>query len=113
MPQTTPGTANRRRTFRRRPRKITKVACFKGALGLGPNLALDLLDVSERGVRLRVKEPLELHQQVEVHLTGLGHRRPVKVPAAVVWCVEAADGSYCIGAHFEKGLPYADLQQLV
>jgi hypothetical protein len=103
---------NRRRSLRRRPKRISKVACFKGALGLGPNLALEMLDLSERGIRMRVKEPLMPPQQIELHLTGLTHRKPVKVLAAVVWCVPAADGSYCVGAQFEHGLPYADFQLL-
>jgi hypothetical protein len=107
-----PDKKNRRLSARRRPRRASKVVCFRGTLGLGLNLALEMLDLSDRGIRLRVKEPLDVHQEVEIHLTGLSHRRPVKVPAEVVWCVEAADGSYCIGAHFHRGLPYADLQQL-
>jgi hypothetical protein len=112
MPQSDVSAKNRRRAMRRPPKRISKVACFKGALGLGPNLALEMLDLSERGIRMRVKEPLAPHQQVEIQLSGLSHRKPVKVAAEIVWCVPAADGSCCVGAHFARGLPYADFQLL-
>jgi hypothetical protein len=113
MSQPATDSKNRRHSIRRRPRGATRVACFKGSMGLGTNLALELLDVSETGVRLRVREPLDLKQELQVELTGLVHRRPVKLAAAVIWCVPAADGSYCVGARFSKYLRYADLQQLL
>jgi hypothetical protein len=103
---------NRRRVLRRRPKHASRVACYKGPLGLGANLALELLDLSESGVRLRIKEALPCQQEVEVQLIGLGHSKPVKLRAVVAWCVPAADGSCCIGARFDKGLRYADLQYL-
>src|SRR5256885_2178544 len=49
---------NRRANPRRAPKGSTRVTCRRGSLGLGPNLALSLLDVSETGARLLVKEPL-------------------------------------------------------
>jgi hypothetical protein len=103
---------NRRRALRRCPKRATRVACFRGDLGLGPNLALELLDVSETGVRVRVRESLENGKPVEIQLTGLAHPRPFKLLARVIWCVPAADGSFCVGARFDKGLRYGDVQLL-
>jgi hypothetical protein len=103
---------NRRRSQRRQPKRASKVFCYRGALGMGPNLAVEMLDISEGGIRLRVKEPLCEGQPVLIQLAGLGHRAPLKVMAVVVWCVPAADGSQCVGAHFEKSLRYGDLQLL-
>jgi hypothetical protein len=103
---------NRRRGQRRKPKHATQTQCFKGALGLGPNVALAALDVSEQGARLVLKEPLEPGQQAQIHLSGLGYRRPLKVLATVVWVVPAADGTYCVGLRFDKSLRYADLQLL-
>mgnify|MGYP001206771596 CR=1 FL=1 len=103
---------NHRRTRRRRPKGHSKVACYKGPFGLGPNLALSMLDVSEAGIRLLVKSRLEVGQAIEVQLQGLGHTRPVKILAEVVWAVAAADGGYCIGARFDRSLGYPDLQAL-
>src|SRR5205807_5017007 len=51
--------ANHRRTRRRRPKNHTKVTCHKGPFGLGPNVAVSMLDVSEAGIRLVVKVPLD------------------------------------------------------
>ena len=48
------------------------------ALGLGPNVALSLFDVSQAGARVTVKAPLTLREQIEIGLSGIGHRRPVK-----------------------------------
>src|SRR3954470_8826291 len=109
MSQTLPSQRNRRHERRRAPKRSTKVTCQKGAMGLGPNLALSLLDVSESGIRMRLKEDLPAGQQVEINLGGVGTARSAKRLATVVWSVAAADGTFCIGAQFEKFLTYADL----
>jgi hypothetical protein len=104
---------NRRQSMRRHPRGATQVNCLKGAMGFGRNLALRLLDVSEQGVRLVLKEPLTCGQEVELQLQGVSHRRPIKYAAQVVWCVPAADGTFCVGLHLAKTMRYVDLQMLV
>jgi hypothetical protein len=88
------------------------VTCFTGPCGFGPNVATGLLDVSETGARLLVKTGLTPGRGVELGLLGVGHLRPVVRACRVVWCVAAADGSFCVGLSFEKPLPYADLQHL-
>jgi hypothetical protein len=85
---------------------------LKGAWGLGANVAVALLDLSEDGVQLVVKEPLAAGQEVEVSLAGPFHNRPVKAAARVVWVGAASGGNYRVGARFDKRLPYADLQSL-
>jgi hypothetical protein len=98
---------------RRNPAKAScKVSCRRGALGLGPNLALAILDVSETGTCLRVREPLEPRQEIEIGVEGLGHSRPLRLPSQVAWCVGTADGFCCIGARFENRLNYRDLHML-
>lgn len=82
-------------------------------MGLGANLALGILDLSESGIRLVIKQPLELQQEVEVNLESLNHRRPLKAVGRVVWCVAAADGTYCAGVEFQRTLGYIDYQALV
>jgi hypothetical protein len=113
MSEPTPVTGNRRRTRRRSPRGSTRVICFKNALGLGANLALALLDLSETGIRLQLKDPLPENQEVEINLDSLNHRRPLKVLGRVIWCLAAADGSHCAGIQFQRPLAYIDLQALV
>jgi hypothetical protein len=100
------------RARRRAPKGNTKATCRRGVLGLGPNLALAILDVSEAGIRLRVRELLEPGQEVEIGLEGLANSRPLRVPASVVWCVPTAEGDYCVGLQFDRRLTYADLHML-
>ncbi len=104
---------NRRRSRRVKAKKTTKVITFKGPLGLGQNVALSILDLSETGIRLLVKEQLANDQEVQVLLESLGHRRPVKVPGKVVWSVPTADGNHCVGVAFGAPIPYGDFTQLI
>ncbi len=50
---------NRRLAQRRPAKHRVKIVCRRGALDLGPNLAVSLLDVSETGARLIVKEAVQ------------------------------------------------------
>jgi PilZ domain len=104
--------ANRRNCRRQLAKGSTKVNCLKGCWGLGANLARAVLDLSEDGAQLIVKEPLAVGQEVEVSLSGPFHNRPVKVEARVVWAEAAAGEDYRAGVRFDKRLPYADLQNL-
>jgi hypothetical protein len=60
------------------PRRLTKpgvqVICREGSLGLGPNVALSVYDISETGIRLVVKSALATGQEIEVELIGPGPR---------------------------------------
>jgi hypothetical protein len=53
-----PHASNRRASRRLRPRGKVKVTCRKGTLDLGPNVAVGLLDVSETGCRVMLREAL-------------------------------------------------------
>jgi hypothetical protein len=112
QPTTTVRQVNRRSSPRLRARGGSKSICRKGTLGLGANVALALLDVSETGVRLRVKEPLALGQEVEVGLQGPGHGSEFKMTGRVVWCIPAADGTHLVGIHFDKPLNFKAVQDL-
>lgn len=106
-----PPQQNRRRSHRKKPKESTKFVTFKGSSGLGHNLALSLLDLSETGIRMVVRDPFQTGQEVEVNLESICHRRPIKVPGKVVWCMQAVDGSHCVGIQFYRPLPYADIAQ--
>ncbi len=104
--------APRPRARRTPPKSSSRVACYRGTLGVGPNLASKFLDLSETGIRLLVREELSPGQAIEIGLEGLNHPRPLRLPARVVWCLAAAGGGYCIGAEFQRRLSYADLHVL-
>src|SRR4051812_20057725 len=102
-------TKNRRISPRRATKQSVKAICRKGSLGLGPNIAVAVLDISETGTRLLLKEALLARQEVEVCLLPPGLVREFKLPGRVVWCVPAADGNFCTGIEFEKYLSYSAL----
>lgn len=96
---------NRRRSPRRKPLSFVKLKCRKGALGLGRNVALILLDISESGARLKVCEDLPLDYDVEVEFEAYSLKRKIRTFATVRWCLKLLDGNYCIGVAFQNPLP--------
>jgi hypothetical protein len=104
--------SNRRIHLRRRPKGSAKSTCRRGSFDLGKNLALRVLDVSEGGIRLVVRENFDLDQEVTVTLEGPNHSRPLRIAGRVIWCVATAASEHCIGIQFDKRLPYMDLQKL-
>jgi hypothetical protein len=106
-----PRAANRRASRRLSLRRTSKVECRKGSLGLGRNLTVYPLDLSETGVRLVIKEALELGSEAEVLIQGGGFAAAVKRLGRVVWCLPTPDG-HAVGLRFDKPVAYADLQAL-
>jgi hypothetical protein len=102
---------NKRRCRRQTPKSNLKVRAFKSTLGLGANIALAILDISENGVRLLLKENLPVGHSFEVTLEPVSCKT-VKTIAEVVWSIPAADGTFCVGTRFQKNLPYSDLALL-
>ncbi len=107
-----PGRRQRRTAPRRNPKGSTKAVCRKGGLGLGPNIARAVLDVSEGGARMLVKEALQAGDEVEISLSSLSTLHDVVRVGEVVWAVPAADGSCCVGVQFHKRLDYSLLLDL-
>lgn len=81
-------------------------------MGLGPDLAVSLHDLSESGLRLVLAMPLPPGQEVEVGLTGPGQGRPVVVLGEIVWCQPRDAASHWVGIKLRKRLSYAELQDL-
>jgi hypothetical protein len=99
------------RAPRRAAKRSIKVRAHRNGLGLGPNIGISVLDISESGVRLRLKEELPVGREFVLTMEGPGSK-PVKVVGRVVWVVKADDGTYCTGASFEKSIAWADLLAL-
>jgi hypothetical protein len=103
-----------RRLFPRRLAKPgVKVTCRIGTLGLGPNVALSLFDLSEVGLRLTVNCAVAKDQELEIELQAPGRNRALKLSAKVIWSGPAEDGSYWVGAEFRRPLSYPDIRDLV
>src|SRR5438445_3513930 len=88
--------SNSRRSRRAAPKGSTKARAYKGPMGLGPNLAVAILDVSETGIRLVLKNDLPKGQEIECNLDNVS-ARPIKVIADVLWSLPMADGNFCVG----------------
>ena len=104
--------ANRRTSSRRPPRGNVSIEVRKGSLGLGTNVALLFLDLSEGGVRLIVNEDLDRGSEVEVRISAYGLKKPLKALGAVRWVMPLDNNMFCIGVQFEKRLPYRDVTTL-
>src|SRR5450631_4797613 len=98
----------RRLSPRRLPRSSVRAYLRLGGLDLGPDLALSLLDLSEGGTALAVKEAVEVGKEVSVGLEGQTQRRPIMRVANVVWCRPGANGVHSVGVCFQKPLSYTD-----
>jgi hypothetical protein len=107
-----PPASNRRSFSRRKPKSKIKVACFKGSLDLGQNIALGLADISESGIRLVIKEELQRGQEVTLNVEGPEHRRPVRLKGRVVWSLAREEGQFQIGVQLDTYLKYADLVKM-
>src|SRR5436190_60836 len=100
MTTETPNRPNRRASRRLPPGNLIKVQCRKSYMGLGPDIAFQLLDLSQTGVRLLVKTPVEKGREVEVLLTGACCAPLIKRVARVVWAVPVEGQRYAVGLHF-------------
>jgi hypothetical protein len=88
-----------------------RVQCRRGTLDLGPDLALQIVDVWPDGAGLLVKEPLDDGAEVSSVLEGPGSSPPVKRTASVVRCQPAREG-YLADIEFHKRLERAELLSL-
>jgi hypothetical protein len=79
-------------------------------MGLGPDLAAGVVDVSEDGLCVRLKAPLPARTEAEVTFDKVGSGRPIKLMAEVRWCVADPDGGHRAGFQFRHRLPYTQLQ---
>jgi hypothetical protein len=95
---------------RRKPRGYSRLSCYRGPLGLGPNVALCMEDLSESGLCFLSKETLTPGHPIQVKLDNPTVRKTIVVPATVVWTNRSDNGSYRIGAAFERTLAYALVQ---
>src|SRR5258708_20310089 len=63
--------SDRRNSSRRQPKTTAKITCRAGTLGLGPNVAVSFLHISQSGIRSLVKTPRTPAGHFEIALTPL------------------------------------------
>ncbi len=103
---------NRRQWPRKKPRSTAKVECRRGTLGLGPNLAVELLDICESGVGLMLKSAVNLDEEVEVVIRDFGQSKAIKQVARVCWCLPQPGDRFVVGLQFDTYVAYAAVQQV-
>lgn len=114
MPDATFTTLHEHRLKRRKGARPTlKLVVRRGTMGLGRNIALDILNLTEDGIGFRANEELGRGEEIEVTLTKPGQNRTLKIIADVCWCGEVpSDGLsevFVVGAKLRKRIAYADL----
>ena len=99
-----------KRLSRRKPVKRGVTAqCRRGQLGLGADVAVGVVDISECGACLLVKVELKHGEDAEVILAGVGRSKPLKVTCEVRSCVPEAEDVFRVGLRFRKRVAYAEL----
>jgi len=106
------GSAERRLSPRFPPRDGTRVGCRRGTIGLGRDLALSVVELSETGLRLLLNEPLEHGQMVEVTLSPPGGGPEVRRLGLVMWARGDRDGECQAGVQFSERLSPEALRDL-
>ncbi|HVK14681.1 MAG TPA: PilZ domain-containing protein [Gemmataceae bacterium] len=102
-----------RRTNRRRPVKSgATVTARKGALGLGPNVVLAPVTLSDDGISLRVNRELTKGDELEITLIPPGRAKFIKLMGDVRWCRAGAHETYVIGVQFRRRLRYVEVGEL-
>ena len=106
-------TDQNRRAFRRRSVNAgVKAVCLHDSLHSGENLAKGVFDISEEGVRLALKVPLEIGEEVSLRLEAPPHKRPVTCAGQVAWSKRKTAESYWVGLRLKQALAHADLCNL-
>ena len=104
--------ADRRVADRKPPRSGSRVEVRRGLLGMSPDVALRLLDISEGGAQVRVKCALRPGEQIEVALWPPGNVQSVRGPGVVCWCLPTPIGEFRIGLRLRRHLPVEVLRHL-
>jgi hypothetical protein len=104
--------ADRRMSDRRRPRPGTRVDVRRGGLGLGPNIALELVDVSAGGAKVLVRGHVRRGDRVVVGVRPPTKGWEVRTQSEVCWCLVAKDGTALVGVRFQRPLTLGEVDEL-
>jgi hypothetical protein len=107
-----PSVSNRRAHVRRVARGRIAVECRRGLMGLGPNLATAVRDLSQVGACIAAKQELPPGEEVELTLTAPGQGKPIKLHATVVRSDADPAAGWLLGCRFRRPLTYGELQNL-
>jgi hypothetical protein len=104
--------SDRRRERRKAAKRRVSVTCRKGLDGLGADLCIRLVDVSDEGAKIQIKEWINQNSDVEVTFDVDSLNKPLVVTGQVAWCQPVENG-FTIGVKFHDRIDYVDLGHLV
>lgn len=104
--------ADRRASDRRQARHGSRAEVRRGVLGMSPDLALKLVDVSEGGVQVRLVTAMRAGEQVEVGLWPPGDVQSIRGPGVVCWCLPTPTGEFRVGVRLRRRLGREIVEQL-
>ena len=107
-----PKKPNKRLSRRSGAKSSTRLRVYRTALGLGPNIASSLLDLSETGVRVVLKEAAAVGQEVALHLESAATGLTLKTTAVVMWVVPGTEPTVVVGLRLQKSICHGDLMAL-
>jgi hypothetical protein len=103
--------AERRAAQRRPARPGSRAEVRRGNLGMGPDLAVGLVDVSEGGAQVRLTCPLLPGEQIQIALWPPRGIRSVRMPATVCWC-RTTGGVVLAGVRLRERISPRDVAKL-
>ena len=112
MTDTLPTPASASRSAPRRPSRHIDITCRKGATGLGPNLGVALLDVTEDRLKVRLKSAVPVGEDVEVELTPPGSGKPMKLRGTAVTCRPSGGGTFVSKILLRHRLAFRELSDI-
>jgi PilZ domain len=104
--------AERRLVDRRPPRPGARVELRRGGLGLGTDLAAELIDVSCGGVKLVLRGAVCRGDTVQVSLAPPKRTWEYRGTAEVCWCVTGLDDRFQAGIQFRRPLTDRDVAEI-
>ena len=75
-------------------------------------MAQALVDISEAGLRLLIKEPLGLGTQVALTIQRINHMVPIHCTGTVCWSLERDNGNCSVGVALDNRLDKETLARL-
>jgi two-component system OmpR family response regulator len=106
------GVKNRRTCPRRTAKAEVDVTCTTSPPAHERNLAWTILDISESGLGLLMKTPLNIGAEVSVRLRTPSSSRAVVRAGRVVWSAPATAQSYGVGVRLEERMADPEIHQL-
>jgi hypothetical protein len=116
MNDSAPTTTQDHRLKRRKTARSTlRLQARRGTMGLGKNLALEVIDINEDGIGFHASEELKQGEDLELILTKPGVNRILKMVGEVRWCCQLPEEeedeapAFLIGVKLRNRIAYADL----